>query len=69
MKQECDTNWTFSSFADDLNGNVSDQEQNGLEGNSNNQPNGVVVKAGHKLLTTFWFRVQSIWSVCQSALP
>src|SRR5262249_35816056 len=42
-------NWTFSSFTYDLNGNVGDQEQNGLEGNTNGQPNGVVVKAGHKL--------------------
>jgi YD repeat-containing protein len=44
------TNWTFSSFAYDLNGNVSDQDQNGLEQNgSNGLPNGVVVKDGHKL--------------------
>jgi YD repeat-containing protein len=50
LKKQTDTNWTFSSFAYDVNGNVSDQEQNGLEGNgTNNLPNGVVVKAGHKL--------------------
>jgi RHS repeat-associated protein len=43
-------NWTFSSFAYDLNGNVTDLDQNGLEQNgSNNLPNGVVVKDGHKL--------------------
>jgi RHS repeat-associated protein len=43
-------NWTFSSFAYDLNGNVTDQDQNGLEQNgSNGLPNGVVVKDGHKL--------------------
>lgn len=53
LKQMSDTNWTFSSFAYDLNGNVSDQEQNGLEGNSNNLPNGVIVKAGHKLHTDY----------------
>src|SRR5262249_41040839 len=49
LKKQKDTNWIFSSFAYDLNGNVSDQELNGLEGNgTNNLPNGVVVKAGHK---------------------
>src|SRR5262249_59196330 len=50
LKKQSDTNWIFSSFAYDLNGNITDQEQNGLEGNGiNNLPNGVVVKAGHKL--------------------
>jgi RHS repeat-associated protein len=49
LQQTGDANWTFSSFAYDLNGNVTDQEQNGLEGSTNNLPNGTVVKAGHKL--------------------
>jgi RHS repeat-associated protein len=50
LKSQTNANWTFSSFGYDLNGNISDQEQNGLEGNgTNNLPNGVVVKAGHKL--------------------
>jgi len=39
------TNWTFSSFAYDLNGNLSDQDQNGLE----TSHNGTLVKDGHKL--------------------
>jgi len=38
-------NWTFSSFAYDLNGNVTDQDQNGQE----SSPNGTLVKDGHKL--------------------
>ena len=56
-------NWTFSSFAYDLNGNVSDQDQNRLEGNgANNLPNGVVVKDGHKLHSDY---DQANWLVDQ----
>jgi len=45
LKKQSDANWTFSSFAYDLNGNITDQNQNGLE----SSPNGALVKDGHKL--------------------
>src|SRR5262249_31981047 len=45
LKKQSETNWTFSSFAFDLNGNLSDLDQNGQE----SSPNGSLVKDGHKL--------------------
>jgi RHS repeat-associated protein len=49
LKAQSATNWTFSSFAYDPNGNVTNQDQNGLE----QSPGGTLVTDGHKLHTDY----------------
>jgi RHS repeat-associated protein len=49
LKKQSEANWTFSSFGYDPNGNVIDQDQNGLE----QSPGGVLVKDGHKIHTNY----------------
>ncbi len=49
LKKQTETNWTFSSFTYDADGNVSDQVQNGLE----SSPGGTLVRAGRSLHTDF----------------
>jgi RHS repeat-associated protein len=63
LRAKSTSNWTFSSFAYDLNGNVTDLEQNGQEQNgSNNLPNGVVIKDGEKIHSDY---DQANWLVDQ----
>jgi RHS repeat-associated protein len=63
LKAKSASNWTFSSFVYDLNGNVTDLDQNGQEQNgSNNLPNGVVVKDGEKIHSDY---DQANWLVDQ----
>jgi RHS repeat-associated protein len=45
LKKQADTNWSFSSFAYDASGNVTDQVQSGQE----SSPSGSLVKAGRSV--------------------
>jgi RHS repeat-associated protein len=49
LKAQSAANWTFSSFAYDLDAKVIDQDQNGLE----QSPGGTLVKDGHNIHTDY----------------